>query len=181
MNSRSTPDMTPSKKPRLAVPELVTFALIAALAFGGQVVMAPLPNIEPVTVIFMACAVVYGWKSLFPLYVFVLLEGLVWGFNVWFVNYLYVWPVLIIVTVLLRRFESRALYAAIAGAFGLFFGALCALLYIFIGGWEMALAYWVAGIPFDLIHCVSNAILAFLLMPAMVKLLRMLNGNGLPR
>lgn len=34
----------------------------------------------------------------------------------------------------------------------------------------MALSYWVAGIPFDLIHCVSNTVLVFVLLPPLVRL-----------
>ena len=161
----------------LTVRELTVFSLIAAIMVGAQVVMAVLPNVEPVTLILMACAVVYGWKTFFPLYVFVLLEGMLYGFGTWFANYMYVWAVLVVVVVLLRGFESRVLWAGIAGAFGLFFGALCSLAYIFIGGAEFALAYWVSGIPFDLIHCAANAVIAFVFLPSLVKLLRRLSAQ----
>ncbi len=161
----------PNKKPNISVRELVILSLMAAIMLAGQVAMAALPNIEPVTVVLMACAIVVGWQTLYPLYVFVMLEGLIYGFSIWFFNYLYVWLVLVAATVLLRRMESRVFFAVVGGVFGLLFGALCAIPYFFIGGWAMGFSYWVAGIPFDLIHCVSNALLVFLLLPPLKKLL----------
>ncbi|HBD86494.1 MAG TPA: hypothetical protein DC001_03620, partial [Clostridiales bacterium] len=82
---------------------MVFFAVYGALMAGAQIVMSPLPNIEPVTVMLMCCTLAYGRKALYPCYVFVLLEGLVYGFGFWFVNYLYVWAGLVLVTLLLRK------------------------------------------------------------------------------
>ena len=51
----------------------------------------------------------------------------------------------------------------LAGAFGLSFGGLCALLYLPLEGWHYALVYWIQGIPFDLLHCVGNFVLTLVL------------------
>lgn len=181
LNLRSTRAIEPkSEKQKLTVRELVILGLIAAFMVAGQVVLAALPNVEIVSLILIACSVVYGWRTLYPLYTFVLVEALIYGFSTWVINYLYVWPVLVVVSVLLRRSSSRFLWAAVSGGFGLFFGALCAILYLFIGGPEMMVAYWISGIPFDLIHCISNGVIAFLLVPPLVTLLRRLSGQQLP-
>ena len=68
-------------KSKLSVRELCTLSLLGALMFGAQVVMAPLPNIEPVTLLMMCTAIVYGARAFYPCYVFVLLEGLIYGFG----------------------------------------------------------------------------------------------------
>ena len=70
-----------------------------------------------------------------------------------------------------RRSESRAFWAAIAGLNGLCFGALCAIPYFFIGGWQMAFSWWVSGIPHDVIHCVSNTVLVFVFFPPLRRAL----------
>lgn len=44
----------------------------------------------------------------------------------------------------------------VSGIFGFLFGLLCAIPYIFISGIPGAFAWWVQGIPFDLIHGVAN-------------------------
>ena len=51
------------------------------------------------------------------------------------------------------------------------FGALCAISYFFIGGWQMAFSWWVSGIPYDVIHCVSNTVLVFVLFPPLRRAL----------
>lgn len=164
------------KPPHLSVRELVLLALMGAIMFAGQVVMGALPNIEPVTLLVMAGAAVFGLKSLYSVYVFVILEALLYGLNIWVINYMYVWTVLALVVIALRKVENYVLWSAIAGAFGLFFGALCAIPYFFISGPMGALAYWLSGIPFDLIHCVANAVIAFALLKPTVLLLRRLAG-----
>ena len=77
--------------------------------------------------------------------------------------YLYAWPLLAGVTWLLRRQRSAWVFSILAGAFGLSFGALCAVPYLFAGGPAAAFSWWVAGIPYDIIHCVSNFLLCRLL------------------
>lgn len=146
--------------------ELILLALLGAMMMATQVALAALPNIHLVAVFVILAALLFGWKSLFSVYIFVILEGLIYGFSMWFINYLYVWTVLTIIAVLFRNNRSRLFWGAAAGIFGLLFGALCSIPYFFVGGWAAAFSYWVAGIPFDLVHCVSNAVLTFvLLMP----------------
>ena len=151
---------------KMKLREMVLLALIGAMMMATQVALAALPNIHLVDVFLILSAFLFGWKSLFSVYIFVILEGLIYGFSMWFINYLYVWTVLAVIAVLFRQNRSRWFWSAMAGIFGLLFGALCAIPYFFVGGWAAAFSYWVAGIPFDLIHCVSNAVLTFtLLMP----------------
>ena len=51
----------------------------------------------------------------------------------------------------------------VSGIFGLVFGLLCAIPYIFTSGIYGAFAYWVAGIPFDLIHGIANFVIMLVL------------------
>ena len=57
----------------------------------------------------------------------------------------------------------------IAGGFGLLYGALCAIPYFFMGGLAAAISYWIYGIPFDLIHGISNVCIMLLLWKPMGK------------
>ena len=61
-SSWSTPGL--NKKNGLPLGEVVLFGMLGALTFALQVVMAPLPNIEPVSLLVMLFAAVFGWKSL---------------------------------------------------------------------------------------------------------------------
>jgi energy-coupling factor transport system substrate-specific component len=37
--------------------------------------------------------------------------------------------------------------------------------------WQMAFSWWVSGIPYDVIHCVSNTVLVFVLFPPLRRAL----------
>lgn len=143
--------------------EIVLLSLLGALLFALQVAMAPLPNIEPVSLLVIIYTLAFGRKAFYPIYIFVLLEGLLYGFHIWWISYLYIWSILAVITILCRRFNSSLAWAMISGGFGLFFGALCALPYLFTGGIYAAFSYWAAGLGFDLIHCAGNFVLALLL------------------
>jgi len=157
-------------KSPMSIRELVELSLMGALMVGTQVAMAALPNINLVSVLIILTVIVYGIKAFYPVAVFVLLEGLIYGFGLWFFNYLYVWAILTVIALLFRKNESRLIWAVIAGLFGLSFGALCSIPYFFIGGPAMAFSYWVSGIPFDITHCISNFILTLLLLAPLRKL-----------
>ena len=143
--------------------KLVALSLLAAVMVGLQVALAALPNIEAVSLLVMVYTVVLGSGVAYILAVFVVLEMLLWGVHTWVLSYLYVWAVLAALAWLLRRMESRLGWALLSGAYGLSFGALCALVYLPVGGWRMFAATWVAGIPFDLLHCAGNFAMALLL------------------
>lgn len=152
--------------------ELISMAFLAAIAFAGQVALASLPNIEIVTLLFMLYTIVCGKRVFAIIYVFVLLEGVLYGFGLWWFSYLYVWSILAVIVHLLRRNRSVVFWAVVSGAFGLCFGALFAIPYLFSGGIAAAFSYWVAGIPFDLIHCVSNIVLVLVLWKPLLTLLQ---------
>lgn len=150
---------------------VAVLAVCAAIMFVQQVALAGLPNIELVSLLVIVYAYTFRFKSLSIIYVFVLMEGVNYGFHIWWVSYLYVWTILALIVIALRAVKSSLVLAAISGMFGLCFGALCSIPYLVTGGPAMAIAYWVSGIPFDLIHCASNFILCLLLWKPLIKLI----------
>ena len=160
-----------AKKKGLSLGETVLFGMLGALTFALQVAMAPLPNIEPVSLLVMLFAVTFGWKSLYCVYTFVAMEVLFYGLGLWNVNYLYIWTVLAVAAILLRKMEPALGWALVSGVFGLAFGALCGIVDVFIGGFGYAAAKWVSGIPFDLLHCGGNFVIALILWKPLRNLL----------
>ena len=159
---------------KLTVGEICLFGILGAMTFAAKYVMSSLPNIEPVSLLVMLFAVVFGIKAVFPMYLYVLLEILFFGLGLWNLNYLYVWAVLAFFAWLLRDMTHPLAWAMLSGVFGLMFGALCGIVDIFIGGWEYALTKWISGIPFDLAHCAGNFVIALLLFVPLRKLLNQL-------
>ena len=154
----------------LTVREITLFGVLGAMTFGAKVAMSYLPNIEPVTLFLLVFGAVFGWKSLFIVYVYVLAEILFYGINTWNIYYLYIWIIPVTAGIFLRRFKNPVLWAVVAGVYGLMFGALCALTDLFIGGVGYAVSKWISGIPFDLAHCAGNFVLVLLLFVPLRKL-----------
>jgi len=169
-------------KTKIKIKDIVTIGMMSAIMIAFQVALAllPLPNVELVSLLTIVFTLVFGYKALYIIYIFVLLEGFIWGFHVWWINYLYVWMVLFIVTMLLRQNRSSIFWAVVSGAYGLSFGALCAIPYFLTGGIPTGMAYWVSGIPFDIIHGISNFIIAFVLFHPIHNLILRLIVNSDP-
>ena len=163
-----------AKNHRLSLGETVLFGMLGALMFALQVVMAPLPNIEPVSLLVMLFAAIFGWKSLYCVYTFVAMEILFHGIGLWNINYLYIWTILAVAAFFLQKMEPAFGWALLSGVFGLAFGALCGIVDVFIGGFGYAAAKWVSGIPFDLLHCGGNFAIALVLWKPLRNLLEKL-------
>lgn len=159
---------------RITLRQVVLFGILGAMTFGAKVVMAGLPNIEPVSLLVMLYAVVFGRKCLYPIYVYVAMELLLYGLGTWNIMYLYIWAVLALAAWLLRKMRNSLGWGVLSGGFGLLFGALCAPVDVFIGGFGYAASKWVSGIPFDLAHCMGNFIIALLLFHPLRTLLEKL-------
>lgn len=157
---------------KLSARDICALALIAALMEGAKIALASLPNIHINAVLIILAAVFFGWKAMYSVGVYIMLEGIVFGFGIWWISYLYVWPPLCAVCVLMRRNDSALIWAVAAAIHGLLFGALCSLPYFFIGGWQMAFSYWVGGITFDLAHCAGNFVLTLALYRPLKKALQ---------
>lgn len=156
---------------------LVFSALLGALLLVVQVVLAPLPNVELVSLLVLLYTLEFPRQTPGAIGVFVVLEGLVYGFGLWWVMYLYLWPLLALVVWLLRKNTSVLLWAVVLGSFGLCFGMLCAIPYALAGGIAAGIAYWISGIPFDLAHCVGNFLLTLALYRPMRSALQQIRKN----
>ena len=154
---------------------LVIMAMLTAILFLGQVCMAFLPNIEVVTLLVILYTQVYKKKVFFIIYAFALLEGVFYGFGIWWFNYLYVWSILALI-VLVVKSESPLVWSIIAGADGLAFGFLCALPYFVSGGVGGGLAYWISGLHFDVLHCIGNVVVCLVLYKPMYYILKKLEN-----
>ena len=162
---------------KLSVREVVLFGVLGALTFGAKYVMSFLPNIEPVSLMVMLFAVVFGKKWVYPVYLYVAMEILFYGISLWNINYLYIWAVLALAAYCFRKMEHPIGWAVLSGGFGLLFGALCAIVDVFIGGFGYAATKWISGIPFDIAHCVGNFIIALILFAPLRRLLEKLYGQ----
>lgn len=160
---------------KLTVRELALFGILGALTFAAKYVMSFLPNIEPVSLMVMLFAVVFGAKCLYPIYLYVTMEILFYGISLWNINYLYIWAILAMLAYSMRSIQSPLAWATLSGVFGLAFGALCGIVDVPVGGVGYAVAKWISGIPADITHCVGNFCIALLLFKPIRNLLEKLS------
>lgn len=138
--------------------------------FALKMALSSLPNINLNALILILVTVFFGWKALYTVCVYVLLEGLMFGFGVWWVSYLIVWPLLVVLAMAVRKTASPLLWAVFAGLFGLAFGPMMYVIFFTVtGGWEGFLPMWIAGIPYDLVHAVSNFLTVLILFRPLSK------------
>ena len=157
--------------------EWILFGILGAMTFALKLCMAVLPNIEPVSLCLLVFGAVFGYKALYPVFVYVILEILCFGLGIWNVYYLYIWPLLVLVAIFLRDMKQSLAWALVSGVYGLLFGALCGIADAFIGGVGFAVAKWASGIPFDIAHCIGNFIMAMVLFKPLRELLEKLYRN----
>ena len=165
---------------KLTVREISVLGLLLGFMEAGKRMLDLVPNVEVITLLFILYALYLGKKAYIIAIAFTLLETSVWGVHTWVIMYLYVWPLLITLAIAHHRRKMRGVKTApggeygiiqsehgafciLAAAFGLFFGAMCTIPYFFIGGPSMAFTWWIAGIPYDILHCVSNFLICLLL------------------
>ncbi len=156
--------------------QMVFCCFYGALIYVLKMLLAGLPNIEPVSLLVFAAGMVCGKKAMLAIAVYAALEVLTWGAGLWNLPYVYVWFMLAWLGRQLAVSPLLLQSAACAG-FDLAFGALCALPMVFVSGPEGALAWWMAGIPFDLIHCLSGFVSCLLLLRPVRSILERMAGR----
>ena len=156
--------------------EITIFAMLGAVMYASKLLMEVAPNIHLLGVFTIAFTVVYRKKALYPIYIYVILNGIFSGFAAWWVPYLYVWTVLWAVVMLLPEHLPKKLrpliYLTICAAHGFLFGTLYAPAQAILFGMSFhGMVSWIiAGLPFDLIHGVSNFFCGLLIVPVISAL-----------
>ena len=150
---------------------LALMGVLTALLFTGQAVMSFLPNIEIISLLIILYTIFFGKRVFWMIYGFVFLEGFLYGFGMWWFNYLYVWALLALVCLPFRKNTSVFFWSILSGFFGLAFGTLCTLPYLITGGPAAAFSYWVSGLGFDITHCIGNVVLCLVLFKPLYALL----------
>ena len=160
--------------------ETVVFAMLGALMYCSKVIMEALPNIHLLGMFIVTFTIVFRAKALIPIYVYVFLDGLFGGFSMWWIPYLYVWAILWGVTMLLpKNMPKKAaciVYPVISCLHGLAFGTLYSPAYSVMFGldFKQTLAWIAAGLPYDVIHGVSNLVTGFMIVPLAALLTRLM-------
>ena len=167
----------------MRIKDIVLIGMLSALLIAVQYTLSFLPNIELVSLLIIIYTLIMHKKTIYIIIVFIALEGFLYGFGLWWINYLYIWFILYILVWMFRKEQSVWFWSVISGSYGFSFGALCAIPYFFMGltggtvrtGLQAAFAYWIAGIPFDITHGIANFIITLILFKPLMKILNLIH------
>ena len=161
---------------KLTTRELVIFGMLSAMMYVSKIIMEMIPNVHLLGVFVVAITVVYRKKALYPIYTYVLLNGLIAGFSSWWIPYLYIWTVLWGMTMLLPQNIPPKIkpivYMLVCASHGFLYGTLYAPAQAFLFGMDVraTIAWIIAGLPWDIVHGISNFFCGILIVPIITVL-----------
>ena len=158
-------------KSKISLKELIVFAMLGTIMFLSDLLMEALPNIHAIAMFIALFTLVYRWKALIPLYVYVALTGGYAGLAQWWIPYLYVWlPLWVSIMIIPKRAPIKlkmilsSVFCALHGlAFGTIYAPLQAIMYGL--SFEGMITWIIVGLPYDLIHMCGNFATSFLIYP----------------
>ena len=159
------------KKTRILIKELIIFAMLGTVMFLSDLIMDALPNIHAIAMFTALFTLVYRWKALIPIYVYVGLTGVYAGLALWWIPYLYIWTILWVLVMLIPKKAPDKVKIALSMVFcslhgilfGLFYAPAQALMYGL--NFEKMVGWYLVGIPFDILSLIGNFAMSFLIKP----------------
>ncbi len=169
---------------KLSIKDITLIAMTVAIIEVCKITLSFLPNIELTTFWLIMFTIYFGRKIVFVVPVFIIIEGAIYGMNLWWIMYLVAWPLLVIICYMFRKCKSIWFWSMFSGCFGLLFGAICTIPYIFVTafsgglltGIQLGIAWWIAGIPWDIVHCVSNFVFMLVLYEPITRVINKLKN-----
>lgn len=158
--------------------DLIILTMLGVIMFVSKYLTEALPNVHFLGMLTMSYTLVYRKKALISIYVFAFLIGLLNGFALWWIPYLYIWTVLWGVTMLLPKKMDKKIavpvYAVVCALHGLCYGTLYAPAQAIMFGYDFktTIAWIISGLPWDAIHAVGNFALGFLIVPVSSALMQ---------
>lgn len=165
------------KRTKTVIKELIVFAMLGTIMFLSDLIMDALPNIHAIAMFIALFTLIYRWKALIPLYVYVALTGVYAGLAPWWIPYLYVWAPLWALMMLIPKnapdkvkFILSTVFCSLHGiTFGLLYTPGQAIMYGL--NLQGMISWYLVGIPFDILSLVGNFAMSFLIKP-LYKVLR---------
>lgn len=177
---RTNTSMKKNSNLSVSVKEITLIGMMVAIIEVCKVSLLGLPNVELTTFWVIMFTLYFGRRILYVIPAFILIEGMMYGFGIWWIMYLYMWPSLALLAYLFRKNDSAWAWSILSGAYGLFYGLFCSIPYVVMGTFEGGLragllsgfSWWVAGIPWDIVHGVANFLLMLVLYNPVRKVMK---------
>lgn len=144
---------------------ITLIAVLAAIGVIGRIYMQFIPSVQPVTAIIIISSYYLGAGSAMLLAILTTyLSNMVLGMGFWTIWQIVAWVSIAGFASLFGKLSVRRAFPILLclgiGA-GFFYGFIFSLLNYVVSG--KFIAYYLAGLPFDVNHAIGNAIFIFLL------------------
>lgn len=156
---------------KITTKEIAIFAMLGAVMYASKIIMEFAPNIHLLGTFTIAYTIVYRKKALYPIYTYVIINGIFSGFAAWWLPYLYLWAVLWGCVMLLPKHMPKKVqplvYMSVCAAHGFLFGTLYAPVQALLYGMNLKgmISWIIAGLPWDMLHGISNFFCGILILP----------------
>lgn len=169
------------KKPSFSTQEIAYLALTIAACVVGRLLFQFIPNVQPMTAIFLILTYQLGIsRGLIVNVLSLIITNLYMGMGIWTISQILSFSVIILLMGLLCKwswFYNNKVFQIIFSIIGGFiYGFVIAWIDVQVYGMPHFWSYYLAGLYFDLLHGVGNGFFYFLLIPVFRQLaIRMKN------
>lgn len=156
---------------KLSVKESCIFAMLGTLMFTSKLLLEFLPNVHLLGVLTIVYTLIYRKKALYPIYIYVFILALFNGFSLWVLPHLYLWTILwgcvMLIPKHLSQFKIQIICTILCGLHGFLYGTLYAPAQALLFGLSLKgmITWIIAGIPWDIVHGISNLCVSILITP----------------
>ena len=155
--------------------ELAYLAMTVATCTVGRLLFQFIPNIQPMTAIFLIITLQLGiFRGLLISTLSVLITNIYLGMGIWTISQIFSFAIIICLMGLFCRIsifrESRALQILFSIFAGFLYGFIIACIDVEVYGMPQFWPYYISGLSFDLLHAIGNGGFYLLLTPIFQKL-----------
>lgn len=160
----------------MATKRIALLGLLTAFSHVGRLVFAPIPNVQPVTVILILLTWYLGAvDALIVAVLSMFISNITLGMGIWTIGQIGSFTVIILLTALIKQIKKyipEALLAVYAGFTGYLYGFLISLFSVLVYQLPNFWVYYVQGLPFDTMHAVGNFFFYLILSPILSQLIQ---------
>lgn len=162
----------------LSVRKLAMLSILVSLCYVGRIVFQFLPNVQPMTVILLIITLTMGTRDgLLVTGASLLLSNMVLGMGPWIFYQMISYIIIIGMTgiflrPLYQRPGTKILLTTYAFLTGLLYGFIISFFSSKMFGMTSFWAYYLMGVPFDLMHALGNAGFYLILEPVLRPLIQ---------
>jgi len=143
--------------------DTIVLFLLGVFAVSGRILLEPIPNVQPVTVIILMSGIYFGvTRSIILATSVALISNLFLGHGLWTLYQAFGWSLVGVIGALLsnklhsKNITSNTPLMVLAAFCAFIFDWIVSLSVLHTLGPNLLFVYIISGIPFDLLHAIGN-------------------------